>query len=529
MRVGLLLMLGLICGLLVQIGITAAPAAAATGNIVAPFTQGERWYVYQGYNSGTHTGTSQYGLDLTLGTSTTSTAGKVVRAPMAGTIYYWDSPYGNLCVNTPNGRSYTLTHINASKTSGAVSPGEALGTVAAAGQRGNNNVAHLHVEFWSGPGCYNKSTPIPFDAAHGLRMCGAPDMTPNGPSAGNGVWSGTYFTAEPCVNGSDPTGQFDELTSPEPGTVRVRGWAFDPDAKTTPINVHVYIGGPAGSGAPGYDIGSANGSRPDVGKAYPGVGDFHGYDKTLETSQSGSVSVYVYAINAGGTGGGNTLIGSRAVAVRSGNPNGSFDGATSTTPGKIRISGWAVDPNKLKAPVGMHLYVGGPAGSPSAIGYDIGLADDVRRDVGAAFPGVGNNHGYERQVRIQQSGTFDVYLYALDLAGTPGDNVLLGSRRLTVLAAPQPMTSTVAPKINGRPRLGSKVTTDGGSWSQANVRLGYQWFRGDKKIRGATQRTHVLRKGDVGHRLSVRVTAVKGGYTTARSWSPRTRTIAPGR
>lgn len=168
------------------------------GNIRTPFPTGETWYVYQGYSSGTHQGTSQFGLDLTLGTSTTSTSGRSVTAPSSGTIAYWDSPFGNLCVNTPDGRSYTLTHIDPARTSGSVAAGERLGTVAPAGTRQNNGVAHLHFEMWSGPGCYNRSAPVPLDSGHGARMCGAPDLTATGPNGGNGVWSGTTITGTPC-------------------------------------------------------------------------------------------------------------------------------------------------------------------------------------------------------------------------------------------------------------------------------------------------------------------------------------------
>ncbi len=187
------------------LGGAQVPTYAADGNVSAPFTVGEQWYVFQGYSSGTHTGTSQFGLDLTAGPNTTSTAGRVVRAPMAGTVAYWDSPYGNLCVNTPNGRSYTLTHIVPTKTSGAVSATEILGRVAAAGQVRNNGVAHLHFEFWAGPGCYSRSAPIPLDTAHGLRMCGAPDLPAAGPNGGNGIWSRIYFAAASCGGASSST------------------------------------------------------------------------------------------------------------------------------------------------------------------------------------------------------------------------------------------------------------------------------------------------------------------------------------
>ena len=528
-RVALLAALSLIVAVLAQLASSWTPAAAATGNITAPFTLGEQWYVYQGYSSGTHTGTSQYGLDLTVGASTTSTSGRTVRAPMAGTIYYWDAPYGNLCVNTANGRSYTLTHINAGRTSGSVSAGEALGTVAPAGQRNNNGVAHLHFEFWSGPGCYDQSAPIPLDTAHGLRLCGAPDLTASGPNGGNGTWSGTSFTAQSCSTGSNPIGSFDILSSPQPGTVRVRGWALDMDAKTTPIHVHVYVGGPAGaSGAEGHDV-LADESRPDVAAAHPGVGNDHGFDATFEADQTGSVTVYVYGINASGTGGSNALLGSRTVTVKSGSPRGHFDSVGSTIPGKIRLSAWAADPSAPTTPVTLHLYVGGPAGSAGAVGYNIGLASDSRPDVGAAYPDFGSNHGFERQVAIAQSGTLKVYLYAIDLAGTPGGNVLLGDKQVTVLPAPQPMSATAAPSVTGKPRVGKTLSASAGSWSQDGVTLAYQWLRSGKPIDAATSSTYRLAKADARHRVWVVVTAVKDGYVTATATSPATTKVKRAR
>ncbi len=208
-----------------------APAVAATGNMPSPVPVGQTWYIYQGYNSGTHPSPSGYALDLTIGPSTTSTAGRAVVAPLAGTIHYWQAAYGNLCVNTNDGRSFTLTHINPSKTSGSVAPGEVLGTVGAAGTLKNNGVAHLHFQVWSGKGCYNQSPQIPLDSAHNTRMCGAPDLTPTGPSSGNGTWSGTYFTAQNCDGGGGQPADSDADGTPDsadlepyaPGGARNRG------------------------------------------------------------------------------------------------------------------------------------------------------------------------------------------------------------------------------------------------------------------------------------------------------------------
>ncbi len=203
--------LGLVLGSLTGLIVASTPAAAADGNILPPFSTGETWSVCEGYNHGTHTGTSAYGLDLvknSSGSCDNSSSGATVKAPIDGTVYYYQASYGNLCVNIAGGRSYTLTHINSSITSGSVTAGQTVGTVFAAQPDPNlpphnNNVAHIHFQMWSAPGCYNSSV-MPFDSADGARICGAPDMTSSGPSGGNGTWSGTPFTGQNC--GSSYTG-----------------------------------------------------------------------------------------------------------------------------------------------------------------------------------------------------------------------------------------------------------------------------------------------------------------------------------
>lgn len=155
----------------------AAPAQAATGNIAPPFTIGESWSICQGYQSGTHAG--DYSLDLTVGDGcqTTSSTGRAARAVQSGTVSYVQPAYGNVCVNTDSGRSYAVIHLNASVGAGQrVTAGQQLGTVAAAYQRNNNGVAHIHLQMFNAPGCAftDPGAQVPFDAAHGARICGAP-------------------------------------------------------------------------------------------------------------------------------------------------------------------------------------------------------------------------------------------------------------------------------------------------------------------------------------------------------------------
>lgn len=123
--------------------------------------------------------------------------------------------------------------------------------------------------------------------------------------------------------GNNPQGWVDSVTSTAKGTITVRGWTFDKDSLGTALAVHVYVGGPAGSGAPGYAI-TANTSRPDVHKAYR-CGNYHGFDRTINVSRTGNQTVYIYAINVGG-GNSNPLIGTKNVNIVGGSSTNSTNG-----------------------------------------------------------------------------------------------------------------------------------------------------------------------------------------------------------
>ncbi|MFE0698900.1 FG-GAP-like repeat-containing protein, partial [Streptomyces sp. NPDC058872] len=178
----------------------AGSAQAADGDLASPFDIGSSWNVCQGYDgSVSHTGTSRYGLDLTGSGCDDSASGRNVRAPLGGTVSSYGASTGTLCINADDGRSIALTHIDSALTGGRVDAGQSVGAVAAPGQRGNMGVSHLHLQIWSSPGCWaNGDGGMPFDSAHDARICGAPNLTADGPDGGNGTWSGTSFTAAAC-------------------------------------------------------------------------------------------------------------------------------------------------------------------------------------------------------------------------------------------------------------------------------------------------------------------------------------------
>ena len=141
--------------------------------------------------------------------------------------------------------------------------------------------------------------------------------------------SGTYSV----TSGSNPRGCVDSVRSTSSGKITVAGWAFDLDSLGSNLQIHVYIGGPAGSGAPGYSI-TANVYRPDVNNVYRGVGNYHGFNSTLSVSRTGMQTVYVYAINVGG-GNTNPLLGTARVNILG---SGSSSGNAVYTQRTVRIT-----------------------------------------------------------------------------------------------------------------------------------------------------------------------------------------------
>jgi hypothetical protein len=99
----------------------------------------------------------------------------------------------------------------------------------------------------------------------------------------------------------DPLGNLDLSGAPEPGQVRVKGWAFDPNAPTQPLTVRAFVGGRAGSpNALEYDFGpAATKSRSDIAAKYPEAGAAHGFDVRVPTIKSGPQPVCVYAVDVG--------------------------------------------------------------------------------------------------------------------------------------------------------------------------------------------------------------------------------------
>jgi hypothetical protein len=101
------------------------------------------------------------------------------------------------------------------------------------------------------------------------------------------------------VAGDDPIGFLDLASSPAPGQVRARGWAFDPNAPTEPLAIRLTVGGKSGErGVATYELGPvATGARRDILGEFPQAGPRHGFDVSLPTVKSGQQRVCAYALD----------------------------------------------------------------------------------------------------------------------------------------------------------------------------------------------------------------------------------------
>jgi hypothetical protein len=111
----------------------------------------------------------------------------------------------------------------------------------------------------------------------------------DGPTVGTAIFA----------SGDDPIGYLDLAGTPAAGQLRVRGWAFDPNAPAEALAIRLSVGGKIGTaGAVTYELGAvANRSRRDVASEFPGAGPRHGFDLTLPTIKAGRQRVCAYALD----------------------------------------------------------------------------------------------------------------------------------------------------------------------------------------------------------------------------------------
>lgn len=90
------------------------------------------------------------------------------------------------------------------------------------------------------------------------------------------------------------------------------------------------------------------------------------------------------------------------------------------------------------------------------------------------------------------------------------------------------LTDTPRPEIDGSATVGETLTGVPGAWAPAPVTLTYQWYRGKKAIRGATDVTYVLTASDYKQSISVRTVGARTGYKSVTMSSKATPPVKKG-
>ena len=153
--------------------------------------KGGTWQIIQGYNGGTHNGsTYMYSMDLQRTDGEQATIGQTIYAPASGTVL-WTS--GGLLIGMNNGYGIALFHItlNSNITSGTVvTQGQVIGSISGPGGSGYQVTPHVDMTLWqlpNGGGTPRISTPFT-----GQFTISGNDFPP-GDLAYN-TWGGTIFT-----------------------------------------------------------------------------------------------------------------------------------------------------------------------------------------------------------------------------------------------------------------------------------------------------------------------------------------------
>ena len=198
--------------------------------------------------------------------------------------------------------------------------------------------------------------------------------------------------------------------------IHVQGWAYDPDAPSQSIDVHVYVYTDAGCTSQYGDVHvlTANVSRPDVNEA-KGITGNHGFNADISIADAGNYWVKIFAIDTGGDG--NPQIGAMTAVTVTETEQvlmvGSLEVCTGGA-GYIHVEGWAYVPDFSSETLEMSVYVYTDADCTNL--YDAqGIIDLLttnvpRPDVNSAN-GITGDHGFNFYFPIADAGNYWVKIF----------------------------------------------------------------------------------------------------------------------
>ncbi|SDO32827.1 Uncharacterized conserved protein YkwD, contains CAP (CSP/antigen 5/PR1) domain [Nakamurella panacisegetis] len=179
------------------------------------------------------------------------------------------------------------------------------------------------------------------------------------------------------------------VVSSTTSSLTVNGWALDPNVVSQSSMVQVTVTSPSGQVITPALL-TAGGVSADSLVQFPSAGSSHGFGVTVPTTEFGVYRVCAVA-NSLVDPSASTSLPCQSATIT--NLQGWFDSATVVS-GSIRVRGWGLDPAHLTTSVPAWVTVTGPSGTKTQA-----LATNVSRpDIGTAYPGAGNLHGFDSTV-----------------------------------------------------------------------------------------------------------------------------------
>jgi len=201
------------------------------------------------------------------------------------------------------------------------------------------------------------------------------------------------------LNNQTPIGKIESVT----GTT-ITGWAYDPDAPTSPAEFDIFVDGKY------YTTVLADVNRPDLAATLGAAGTAHGFEVALPPLTFGTHTITAYAAESQGHVA--VLIGE--MKVTNNRPIGAIESISPTC-----IIGWAYDPDIPTDSLTIIVYINGQLAAT-------GMADQTRPDLLTSIGSI--YHGFSIPLSLNP-GTNRVDVYALD----PNNELLslIGTRTIT--------------------------------------------------------------------------------------------------
>ncbi|MCS3746398.1 RHS repeat-associated protein [Xanthomonas arboricola] len=234
----------------------------------------------------------------------------------------------------------------------------------------------------------------------------------------------------------------------------ISGWACSTYLNRS-VDVHMYLGGPAGSGTFAGATAATLPSDSGIASACSASGSNYRFSFPIDENfiiQNGGKPIYIHGLSPVGASN-DTISGSGAVAVPASVIKGRIDGIQDNK----AIVGWACSAG-LRRSIDVHLYAGGPAGTGAMVAS---AAANLSSEAGvaSACSSSGNNYRFSIPISedlIRSYGGKPFYIHGISPLG--GANSLIDGSGVLAIPAMQRSAMFVSQNMPGQLSTGRSVS-----------------------------------------------------------------------